>query len=393
MNQYERIVSYIYQYHQNEKGANVGYVRLEKRGNTCRLFVQMRAVPISGMPKVYLYRQLEQGISKIYAGQMAVRGGSILFKADSSAENLFGSDQGIEEMDGIFIDTEEELYFASSWKNDSFYLGAKKDGQNSSEPEQKTVEQEEEQKESLQETFMENETQQQKTVVQQNDVIQEDAVFEKREERNESKVIPETVNSEAVETKQQVAERVQRHNTLMKDTIDDAMMEEADRQQTRDGQGEKGETIGNQGERPKETDIQMQSICGVCPFKRKTYDYGRKILMTFPSMKPFQAGVARACVRMELQDIGCLPIASWSLSGNRFLLHGYYCYRHLLFAQMEDGRYVLGVPGIYSDRERKSALRFGFSDFQSIGDFGMQQGVFGYWLLELPEENQRFSFK
>lgn len=393
MNQYERIVSYIYQYRQDEKGANVGYVRLEKRGNTCRLFVQMRAVPMSSMPKVYLYRQLEQGISKIYAGQMAVRGGSMLFKADSSAEKLFGSEQGIEEMDGIFIDTEEELYFASSWKNDSFYLGAKKDGKNSSESIQKTAEQEGEQAENLQEASMENETERQSAAVQQNDVIQEDAVFQKKEEENESKVIPETVNSEAVETKQQVTERVQQHNTLMKDTIDDAMMEKADRSETRGSQRERGQTGGNQGEKSEETDIQMQSICGVCPFKRKTYDYGKKILMTFPSMKPFQPGVTKACVRMELQDIGCLPIASWSLSGNRFLLHGYYCYRHLLFAQMEDGRYVLGVPGIYSDRERKNALRFGFSDFQSIGDFGMQQGAFGYWLLELPEENQRFSFK
>lgn len=109
--------------------------------------------------------------------------------------------------------------------------------------------------------------------------------------------------------------------------------------------------------------------------------------MTFPSMKPFDNGVARACVRMELQDIGCLPIASWSLSGNRFLLHGYYCYRHLLFAQLVNGKYVLGVPGIYSEKERRNAIKFGFSDFQSIGDFGMQQGVFGYWFLELPEGN------
>jgi len=383
MNQYERIVSYIYQYRQDEKGANVGYVRLEKRGNTCRLFVQMRVVSMSSMPKVYLYRQLEQGISKVYAGQMAVRGGSMLFKADSSAEKLFGSEQGIEEMDGIFIDTEEELYFASSWRNDSFYLGGKRDGKSSSEPEQKTVEQKEEQIENLQEVSMENGTGQQNAVIQESTDIQEGGVFEKREEENESEAIPETFNSEEVETKQQDADRVQQHNTVVKDMMDDTMM----------GKAGKEETRGTQRDRSEETDIQMQSICGVCPFKRKTYDYGKKILMTFPSMKPFQSGVARACVRIELQDIGCLPIASWSLSGNRFLLHGYYCYRHLLFAQMEDGRYVLGVPGIYSDRERKNALRFGFSDFQSIGDFGMQQGAFGYWLLELPEENQRFSFK
>jgi hypothetical protein len=105
-------------------------------------------------------------------------------------------------------------------------------------------------------------------------------------------------------------------------------------------------------------------------------------------MKPFQEGVAKACVRMELQDIGCLPIALWSLSGNRFLLHGYYCYRHLVFAQMADERYVLGVPGIYSEKEQKNARRFGFTDFQALGDLEIRQGAFGYWLLELPREPQ-----
>ena len=132
-----------------------------------------------------------------------------------------------------------------------------------------------------------------------------------------------------------------------------------------------------------QADMQIQSICSTCPFKRKNYDYGKKILMTFPSMKPFPAGIAKACVRMELQDIGCLPVASWQLAGNRFLLHGYYCYRHLLFAQLVDGSYVLGVPGVFSDKERRNAARFGFDTFQAIGEPVAAQGVFGYWLMDM----------
>lgn len=129
--------------------------------------------------------------------------------------------------------------------------------------------------------------------------------------------------------------------------------------------------------------VQMQAICGVCPFKRQNVDYGKRILLSFPTMRPFPEEKGTECVRLELQDIGCLPMKYWSLSGNRFLLHGYYCYRHLIFCQKGMGKYVLGVPGIYSDREQKNAFRFGFHSFQSIGEFGRQQGAFGYWLMEL----------
>ena len=143
---------------------------------------------------------------------------------------------------------------------------------------------------------------------------------------------------------------------------------------------------GGTVEKPDEqsqANMQIQSICKACPFKRKNYDYGKRILMTFPSMRPFPAGIAKSCVRMELQDIGCLPVASWQLAGNRFLLHGYYCYRHLLFAQLENGSYVLGVPGVFSDKERRNAVRFGFDTFQAIGEPVATQGVFGYWLMDM----------
>lgn len=145
-----------------------------------------------------------------------------------------------------------------------------------------------------------------------------------------------------------------------------------------------GKALNGSGEGvPEASQLQMQAICGVCPFKRQNVDYGKRILLSFPTMRPFPEEKGSECVRLELQDIGCLPMKYWSLSGNRFLLHGYYCYRHLIFCQKGMGKYMLGVPGIYSDREQKNAVRFGFHSFQSIGEFGRQQGAFGYWLMEL----------
>ena len=381
MSQYERIVSYIYRYNQGVKGANVGYARVEKRGRLCRLFVQMRAVPISQTPQVYLYRQLETGIETVYVGSMAARGSNLFCKADSDAEQLFQTQNAIGDMEGIFIYVEENTYFVTSWKNDSFYLGNWQRDISAGHVA-------ESEKEIAAADF----------VVDTEPGLQQENSTKK--EKGDSSIVVEEKKEEG-EIISKDAEALEKKAVAVHTAVNHVSVEKVMPQKPQEsGSGTAGEIETEKKKESKEPevpqepaaeegnsqrDVQMQSICGVCPFKRRVYDYGKKILMTFPSMKPFEPGVAKACVRMELQDIGCLPIASWSLSGNRFLLHGYYCYRHLIFAQLADGKYVLGVPGIYSEKEKSNAIRFGFSKFQSIGDFGPKQGAFGYWMLSLPD--------
>ncbi len=79
---------------------------------------------------------------------------------------------------------------------------------------------------------------------------------------------------------------------------------------------------------------------------------GLHMMEKYPDMYPFDVQKMGRCVRIEPKDIGHLPITYWSLAGNRFLLHGYYCYRHLIFGRKQQGIYCLGVPGVYCDREK-----------------------------------------
>ena len=69
-----------------------------------------------------------------------------------------------------------------------------------------------------------------------------------------------------------------------------------------------------------------------------------KIMDQGMRMFPFEDDEMTACVRMEPQDIGLLPMPYWRLAGNSFLLHGYYRYRHLIMARKKDGTFVFGVP-------------------------------------------------
>lgn len=357
MSQYERMVSYLYAYRDGEKGANVGYARVENRGDRCRITVQMRAVAAQNPPVVYFYRQEEHGIETLPIGNMGVRGTSLICKVVTDGRNLFSSGKTLDDMDGIYIDIESNVCYSTTWKNDTFYMGdwTKEKG-----------------------SFLGN--------MESEESYTEDIADQEKEsivERENKGVVDENVK-EGEQRKERAG-----------DTDSDGVLQ-SEKKEGGDGKIQKEDTIDVEkselhekecsNEKLDSSQVQIQSICSACPFKNETYDYGQKILHTFPTMKPFTAGFANMCVRMELKDIGCLPMTLWSLSGNRFLLHGYYCYRHIVFIQLSNGEYVLGVPGIYNEKEKRNASSFGFCDFQSIGEFGKMQGAFGYWLMELPEK-------
>ncbi|MDF2586721.1 MAG: hypothetical protein K0S41_562 [Anaerocolumna sp.] len=110
----------------------------------------------------------------------------------------------------------------------------------------------------------------------------------------------------------------------------------------------------------------------------------KRIYRSFPRMYPFEDNEIAWCVKIEPQDIGLFPMEAWILGNNSFLLHGYYSYRHLIFARMNDKNgfsYILGVPGIYHNREKFMAKMFGFENFKSVKRKERKTGEFGYWYI------------
>ena len=71
MSQYKRMISYVYQYIAGEKGQNIGFVRIEQRGGSLRIILQMRTIELSVMPEVWLFKQQSTGIEYIKAGKLS----------------------------------------------------------------------------------------------------------------------------------------------------------------------------------------------------------------------------------------------------------------------------------------------------------------------------------
>lgn len=335
MNQYQRIISYLYEYEQEEKGENAGYVRLENRGKQCRIQVQMCRKEPADQAGVYLFRQQEKGLVCFRVGSLTEKNGGLSCRVETEAEDLLGSGFSLTEMDGLLIYGGEGPYFATTWKNDRVYLGE------------------------WQEVFGKNAL----------DALQE------RKEENEPQKMENPERREPVEGVAQLAvekEDIPETSKECKETTTPKPSEKCE-------ETSKREVIQKQ-----EEELRAQSVCGNCPFKRQMLDYGKRILLSFPGMRPFTDDRAKSCVRIEPQDIGCLPMQMWSLSNNRFLLQGYYSYRHLIFAETESKKYAIGIPGIYSEKDKSNANHFGFREFWPISSEENRTGAFGYWMMTLP---------
>lgn len=113
------------------------------------------------------------------------------------------------------------------------------------------------------------------------------------------------------------------------------------------------------------------------------------VFFQFPQVHPFEDDEMTDCVRIEPQDIGRLPMESWVLANNSFLLHSYYSYRHLLLARKNSDcgyEYVLCAPGICQNREQFMAAMFGFCDFKPAKKVKDKNGEFGYWYMPVAIE-------
>lgn len=113
------------------------------------------------------------------------------------------------------------------------------------------------------------------------------------------------------------------------------------------------------------------------------------ILDTYPKLPLFADSQFLECVKIAPQDIGKLAISNWRLGVNSFVSHGYYHYRYLMLGRVrfEQGEcVVIGVPGVFTNKEKYLANMFGFDTFIPVKKTDILTGNFGYWVSEVLKE-------
>lgn len=315
------MVSYLYRYDKGIKGKNTGYARIERNDRRCRVTIRLQDT-VSVSPSVFFFIQNEGGMQRIPAGKLARNGSGFAGRVETPVDRMAGSEYAFDRVDGIYLSGPENVFYATTWK-DITVSGA----------------------------APEKEADGWKAEDDRDAGNRSDAGNGSEESR------PQAVNTASTEIRQESerAEPVQRRQDAMDDALQAATgLEEA-----------------------SSAEASSVEACS----RRERLDFGERMLSVFPKMYPFEIDEMGECVRIDLKDIGNLPVAYWSLAGNPFLLRGYYCYRHLIFACIGRQEYAVGVPGIYSEENSKWAKECRMLRFQPLSRVKDRHGAFGYWLI------------
>ncbi len=393
MGRYERMICYLYEYQDGHKGANVGYVKLEKRGEKCRVLIQMRRADLATLPQAALFQQEKTGVLLIPIGVMRDNNGSMKGQYEGNVDNLAGTGLSLDDVHGVLVYVEEGHYFASTWnleqidarqlrwwqgdqhedagKAEALPEGGNETPQNmviSSDGSNGTPQNMDVSSDSSSETL-------------QNKVVSSDSSSETPQNMDVSADSSSEAPQNMVVSSDRSSETPQ-NKVASSDSSNETPQRFADHLASAQAGISRKPENASMERCSQSAEVTGQSICGSCPFQHKELDYGKKMLLTFPVMRPFGERYPGQCVRIEPQDIGCLPMRMWSLSGNPFLMQGYFQYRHLIFMEWEKG-YVIGVPGIYSNMMQSKAENAGFREFIAICGQKNCRGAFGYWLMPL----------
>lgn len=396
MGQYKRMVSYLYKYINGAKSQNTGFVRIELMDVQCRFTVQMRMVPFEVFPKVYLYIQKEHGAKCIEVSDMGTKSGNLVSRFALDKNNIEQTGYSFEDIDGLVVYISDEMFFATSWVRDEVKLGQIEIVSKTREMPADSIFETENTKRLNENNISESSNTGRKNIYESGNMksVKEKNVFDMENEKrlNEN-------NTSDIENAERINE-----NDIFENVSDECMqvynlsdnslagkgyeVNDTEKFGKYAGQNMDFDEVASVAETRAESDINTEKmVIKASVYEENDKDFGERILSTFPVMYPFASGIIDKSVRIELKDIGCLPIKMWVLANNTFLLHGYCSYRHIIFAKIKisdiETQYAVGSPGIYNSYDENIARQHGFIYFQPIGEVKDKNGTFGYWIHPL----------
>ncbi len=355
---YKRKITYFYQFHNGNVGSTAGFLKLEIRGEKVKIIINIQEPP--GLPyksaMLYFYHEAGDHLAALKVDEIKSTGGMLTYQTRTDWQQLFDTGRDLYTFDGVAVVYNDTHYYIGDFqdKNRKDYELVRKDTRKQA-------------------------------------VTEKVSLFEASPEpvvREPGDKIPEEKNTE---------------NTFVPDREEDyAGGKQEETKTSREKQPvmaegkENAESIPEVVERAgviggAQTDVFEK--CEDCPYHRKRMeqkeetDAFEKMIAEYPKLPIYGATELFNCVRIHPKDIGKLDMRNWKLGVNSFLTHGFYTYQYLLLGKMrfDDGseHAIIGVPGVFSNREKYLANMFGFEQFIPVKKTGIKTGEFGYWIVEI----------
>lgn len=320
MNQYRRIVSYLYKYGNGTKGENTGFVRIDTRPEGIRLHFRIKDLRMMDERrlKVYFYFHREKRLQLVFVDEFLCVRGNCEYKKIVFPDF---TDADFEKMNGVVFLDQDKLLYGSCW----------------------------DEREISEDLFAEKENQSEEAVPdEEKSSGKEEALLGDNEEPGKEESMPgekkESQKEEMVTGEKKESEK------------EEAVPEE---------------------EKPEEMNKDAVMI----------QEKKNSILEEFPEIILDGAENTIRAVRIGLQDISRLSSREWPLAENAFLKQAYGAQQHLLLGTIDmpsgDIIWILGVPGMYNNREKYLATIFGFTEYIPMEAREFKTGGKGYWIRQI----------
>ena len=433
MSDYKRWVSYIYSYDENVKKNNSGYIRVETRGMITRLMVHINTSDETGRLLAYVFVREDSVMKGVLLGSIDVDKNGAQGSFEINSYDIMGSGFKMTEAGGMVVINEVQAeesaralsFYASEWddspiditdfREDMIKAASKKsecltedDAVEMAEDitdEVSVVEMTTDTIKDISAMEMEEDITDEVSVVEMaTDIMKDMPVVENVQTAEKS---DEDYNGECKEVFKKAPKEV--FKGLSKEVsngVPKDISEEVSKDVSKDVSGEVPKDVSGEvfmglskkisedmsaAEARKDTaddEVAVTECIKNHPLKTRAADLEKieNVLKTYPYMYPFEDDSVDVCVRLEPGDIDKLPVDTWLLANNSFLLNGYYSYRHIILMKMNSDSkpvYLVGVPGIHRQREDFLAGMFGFKMFKPIRDVSTVKGEFGYWCMNI----------
>lgn len=346
MADYTRMVAYIFEYDHDKKGKNVGFAKIESRNDQCRISISLRGIlgNRSGNFKVYTYTRENNKMTGILIGEIIIRNGRGELKVVTPSRDIWGTGYSIEQMGGIIILNGTGEYIGTEWDDNPIDM----------------------------KYFIPYSSKEKRSINNENTLLEKKSdqrSDEKSDEKNEKIKIwkdkSEQKDNQAVTTVTEEIEEESIAEEVEEESIEDEIEEKSIDTEIKE---EKEESVVE--EKVEQEEIKSQN----------REENWKNLIKKYPRISPFEDTNFAECIRIEPKDLVHLRKEDWALGNNSFLLHGYYSYRYLILGRRkdEDG-FILGVPGVYFNKEYLMAKMFGFADFIPARRDERKNAIFGYW--------------
>lgn len=118
MSGYQRFVSYLYEYRNNQKSKNCGFSRVEVRDHQCKLEIHMKLPPCPFTPAfhVYTFVPSDGQLLGIFLGKAGYHQGTIYAMFTIPDKNIGENSYNMEDLGGILIQSDDGQIYATAWK-------------------------------------------------------------------------------------------------------------------------------------------------------------------------------------------------------------------------------------------------------------------------------------